>query len=82
MKTSRRIFIAGAGALGATALSRSAWAQNAIDEIISSTNRGNWDAQFDARAATTTGGDVLSTTPIFSLETIAHVEQMLKRVRG
>jgi murein L,D-transpeptidase YcbB/YkuD len=77
MKTSRRIFIAGAGALGATAISRSAWAQNAIDDILSSTNRGNWDAQFDARAATTTGGDVLSTTPIFSLETIAHIEQTI-----
>ncbi|MGQ3038769.1 MAG: twin-arginine translocation signal domain-containing protein, partial [Neoaquamicrobium sediminum] len=33
MKTSRRIFLAGAGATAASALSGSAFAQSAIDDI-------------------------------------------------
>ena len=76
MKTSRRIFLSGAGALAATALSRTAYAQNAIDEILSSTQRGGWDDQFDARASAQSGR-VVSTAPIFSPETVAHIERTL-----
>ncbi len=76
MKTSRRIFLAGAGALAATALSRTAQAQNAIDEILSSNQRGSWDDQFDARASAQSGR-VVSTTPVFSPETVTHIEQTL-----
>ncbi len=76
MKTSRRIFLAGAGALAATALSRTASAQNAIDEILSSNQRGSWDDQFDARASAQ-AGRVVSTSPIFSPETVTHIEQTL-----
>lgn len=76
MKTSRRIFLTGAGALAATALSRTASAQSAIDEILSSSQRGTWGDQFDARASTQ-AGKVVSTSPIFSHETIAHIEHTL-----
>ena len=76
MKTSRRIFLSGAGALAATALSRTAQAQSAIDEILSSTQRGGWDDQFDARASAQSGR-VVSTSPIFSTETVSHIERTL-----
>ena len=76
MKTSRRTFITGASALAATALSQPARAQSVIDEILASTQRGSWDDQFDARA-TAQPGKVVSTSPIFSPETVAHIEQTL-----
>jgi len=76
MKTSRRTFITGASAFAATALSQPARAQTAIDEILNSTQRGSWDDQFDARA-TAQPGKVVSTSPIFSPETVAHIEQTL-----
>lgn len=78
MKTSRRTFIAGAGAAAATALSQSAFAQTAIDEILSSSTRGNWDNQFDARS-TAQPDKVVSTSPIFSPETVSYVEQTLHK---
>jgi len=76
MKTSRRIFLTGAGALAAAALSRTAHAQSAIDEILASTQRGAWDDQFDARASEQ-AGRVVSTSPIFSPETVTHIERTL-----
>ena len=76
MKTSRRTFLAGAGAVAATALSQSASAQSAIEDILASTQRGNWDDQFDARASSQSGR-VVSTSPVFSPETVAHIEQTL-----
>lgn len=76
MKTSRRTFLTGAGAIAASAMSQTAFAQNAIDEILSSTRRGMWDDQFDARASTQPGS-VVSTTPVFSPNTAAYIEQTL-----
>ncbi|MEO3387637.1 L,D-transpeptidase family protein [Mesorhizobium sp. CAU 1741] len=76
MKTSRRTFLTGTGALAATALSQTAYAQTAIDEILSSSQRGLWDDQFDARASTQ-DGKVVSTEPIFSPATVSHIEQTL-----
>ena len=76
MKTSRRTFLAGAGAVAATAMTQSAFAQNAIDDILSSNQRGNWNDQFDARASAQ-AGKVVSTSPIFSPETVSHIEQTL-----
>ena len=76
MKTSRRTFITGASALAAAALTQPARAQSTIDEILSSTQRGTWDDQFDARA-TSQPGKVVSTSPIFSPDTVAHIEQTL-----
>lgn len=76
MKTSRRSFITGAGAIAATALTQSAYAQSAIDEILASTQRGSWDDQFDSRASAQPG-KVVSTSPIFSPNTVSHIEQTL-----
>lgn len=80
MKTSRRLFITGAGALAATALSRTASAQDVINQILTAESRGNWDDQFDARASQ--GGKVASTQPIFSPNTIINVEQAIAQYQG
>jgi L,D-transpeptidase YcbB len=75
MKTNRRLFIAGAGLLAATAMARVASAQNVIGDILNAPSRGNWDDQFDARASE--GGKVESTLPIFSQQTVAYLEQAI-----
>ena len=80
MKTSRRLFNTGAGALAATALSRTASAQDVINQILTAESRGNWDDQFDARASQ--GGKVASTQPIFSPNTIINVEQAIAQYQG
>ncbi|HEY6631775.1 MAG TPA: murein L,D-transpeptidase, partial [Rhizobiaceae bacterium] len=49
MKTSRRFFLSGAGALAMAAISGPVGAQDVISEILQSERRGNWDDTFDAR---------------------------------
>jgi murein L,D-transpeptidase YcbB/YkuD len=73
MKTSRRFFLSGAGAIAATALSGAASAQDVIGDILKSSRRGNWDDQFDARASQ--GDQVATNLPIFSPQTVAYIEQ-------
>jgi murein L,D-transpeptidase YcbB/YkuD len=73
MKTSRRFFLSGAGAIAATALTGAASAQDVIGDILKSSRRGNWDDQFDARASQ--GDKVATNLPIFSPQTVAYVEQ-------
>ena len=75
MKTNRRLFITGAGALAAAAFSGAASAQDVIGDILNSPRRGNWDDQFDARASQ--GGKVASNLPIFSQQTISYIEQAI-----
>ncbi|MET0170470.1 MAG: L,D-transpeptidase family protein [Aliihoeflea sp.] len=74
MRTSRRTFLAGAGALAAAAISQSANAQNGIDSIIGASRRG-WDDQFDAQGSA--GGQVATTRPIFSPDTLVHVQDAI-----
>jgi murein L,D-transpeptidase YcbB/YkuD len=75
MKTNRRLFITGAGAIAAAALSGAASAQDVIGDILNSPRRGNWDDQFDARASQ--GDKVASNLPIFSQQTVAYIEQAI-----
>ncbi|WP_048647657.1 L,D-transpeptidase family protein [Nitratireductor soli] len=75
MKTNRRMFLTGASAAAATALSGAASAQSVIEDIIRSPRRGAWGDQFDARASQ--GGKVASNLPIFSPETISYVERAI-----
>src|SRR5687767_8476231 len=75
MKTNRRLFITGAGAIAAAAFSGAASAQDVIGDILNSPRRGNWDDQFDARASQ--GGKVASNLPIFSQQTVGYVEQAI-----
>ncbi|RST87364.1 twin-arginine translocation signal domain-containing protein [Aquibium carbonis] len=75
MKIDRRSFLTGAGAVAATLASGSAHAQDVIRDLILSPRRGNWDEQFDARAYE--GGRVATSLPIFSPDTVSHVEMAI-----
>ncbi|TKT81418.1 L,D-transpeptidase family protein [Aquamicrobium sp. LC103] len=75
MKATRRTFLTAAGAVAVAAVSQRAQAQNVINDILNSPNRGNWDTQFDARASE--GGRVSSTTPIMSEQTVMSTEQAI-----
>jgi L,D-transpeptidase YcbB len=80
MKTNRRLFIAGASLFAATAIASAASAQDVIGDILSSPSRGNWDDEFDARVSQ--GDKVASTLPIFSLQTVAYLEQAIAQYSG
>ncbi|QPC87370.1 L,D-transpeptidase family protein [Mesorhizobium sp. NBSH29] len=75
MKTTRRFLLTGAGAVAATALTGAASAQDVIGDILKSSRRGNWDDQFDARVSE--GDKVASNLPIFSQQTVGHVQQAM-----
>lgn len=75
IKTSRRFFLSGAGALAMAAVAGPASAQDVISEILQSQGRGNWDDTFDARASQ--GDKVASNLPIFSQQTVFYVEQAI-----
>jgi murein L,D-transpeptidase YcbB/YkuD len=80
MKTNRRLFLTGAGAIAAAAFSGAASAQDVIGDILNSPRRGNWDDTFDARASQ--GDKVASNLPIFSLETVAYLEMAIGQYSG
>jgi murein L,D-transpeptidase YcbB/YkuD len=78
MKTNRRHFLASAGALVAGAWSSSAFAQNAVDQVLGAARRGTWTTQFDARGAASSGA-VATNLPIFSQETLTYVEMAIQQ---
>jgi murein L,D-transpeptidase YcbB/YkuD len=80
MKTSRRFFLSGAGALAVAAFSGPVSAQDVISEILQSERRGNWDDTFDARASQ--GDKVASNLPIFSPQTVMYIEQAVAQYSG
>ncbi len=80
MKTTRRFFLSGAGAIAATTFAGAACAQDVIGDILKSSRRGNWDDTFDARASE--GGKVASNLPIFSPQTVMYIEQAVAQYSG
>ncbi len=80
MKTSRRLFLGGAGA-AAAALAGPAKAQNLIDAIINSPRRGAWGDQFDAEVSAS-GSEVASYVPVLSPQTVRFVEQAIADYSG
>ena len=80
MKSSRRLFLAGAGAAVASAAAGSAHAQNLIDSIIRAPRRGAWNDQFDAGA--TTPERVSSNVAILNPTTIPYVEQAIAQYQN
>jgi murein L,D-transpeptidase YcbB/YkuD len=62
----------GAGALAAPAL-----AQSALDSIINAPQRGDWDDQFDAKAASRTATAVVSNTPILGPQSLPSMQQAI-----
>ncbi|MBP0439072.1 L,D-transpeptidase family protein [Tianweitania sediminis] len=72
MNTSRRHFLTVASAFAGTALAAPAFAQDILGDVFSSTRRGSWGDQFDARAAG--GEEVMSNIPIYSAETLMYTQ--------
>ncbi|WP_184219597.1 L,D-transpeptidase family protein [Paenochrobactrum gallinarii] len=78
----RRTFLRGAASLGAAGLGlsmagTSAFAQNALNDIISAPRRGNWDDQFDARASTSSQQQVATNQPVMSPQTVSYVQNAI-----
>ncbi len=76
MKTSRRTFLTGASALAVAGVAQNAHAQNVLETILGSNRRG-WSDQFDARVAM--GGEVATTRPIYSPDTLVHLQDAIFR---
>ena len=75
MSLKRRTFLGAFGALTATAMTSSAFAQSVIEEILNTPRRGTWNDRFDTGAG---GGEkVASNLPIFSPETVSYIEQAI-----
>ncbi|MEM9330186.1 MAG: L,D-transpeptidase family protein [Pseudomonadota bacterium] len=75
----RRNFLSGLAALGASAATTPAMAENPIASIIRSSKRDNWNDQFDARK----GDAKLSSTniPVFSPQTPVFVQRAIEEYR-
>ncbi|MBY5401853.1 L,D-transpeptidase family protein [Rhizobium sp. WSM1274] len=74
---SRRAFLASAATIGAGALAAPAFAQSALDTLINAPRRGNWDDQFDAKAASRTATAMVSNTPILGPQSVASAQQAI-----
>jgi len=76
----RRNFLSGMAAVSGGALATPAFADNAIESIIRSSNRNTWSDQFDARK----GDAKLSATktPVFSPQTPGFIQQAIEEYRG
>ncbi|NLS03110.1 L,D-transpeptidase family protein [Rhizobium sp. P32RR-XVIII] len=72
---SRRAFLASAATVGASAIAAPAFAQSALDALINAPRRGDWDDQFDAKAASRTAAAVVSNTPILSPQAVPSIQQ-------
>ncbi|MEJ5018947.1 murein L,D-transpeptidase [Ochrobactrum vermis] len=75
-RADRRRFLRGAATAGltvaASAMVSSAYAQQALTDVIASSRRGNWADQFDARA---TGGQRVATNqPVLSPQTVGNLQ--------
>lgn len=73
--TTRRMFLTGASAAAAAAVTGTAEAQGLLDTVIRSPRRGAWDDQFDAQASS--GGKVVSSQPVLSPATVSNVERAI-----
>ncbi|MDM9629270.1 L,D-transpeptidase family protein [Rhizobium sp. S152] len=74
---SRRTFLASAAMAGAGAVAGPAFAQSALDSLINAPERGDWDDQFDAKAASRTATAVVSNTPILGPQSVGSIQQAI-----
>jgi murein L,D-transpeptidase YcbB/YkuD len=75
---SRRAFLASAATVGAGALVAPAFAQqSALDVLINAPRRGDWDDQFDAKAASRTATAMVSNTPILGPQSVSSIQQAI-----
>jgi murein L,D-transpeptidase YcbB/YkuD len=79
---SRRSFLRSAATIGAAAVAAPAFAQTAIDDLINAPSRGNWDDQFDAKAASRTAAAMVSNTPILGPDSVANIQQAIAQYQS
>ncbi|MBO0661103.1 L,D-transpeptidase family protein [Jiella sp. MQZ9-1] len=80
LASTRRQFLLGAAAVGLGMAPGSAFAQNALSEILNAPSRGNWDDQFDTRGIS--ARQVSSATPIFSNATLMSTQAAVNAYQG
>ncbi|WP_234188471.1 murein L,D-transpeptidase [Shinella sp. NM-101] len=73
---SRRAFLRSAATLGAAAVAGPTFAQSAMDDILDSSRRGNWDDQFDAKASRSADA-VASNNPILGPGAVPNIQQAI-----
>ncbi|MGL4093621.1 L,D-transpeptidase family protein [Agrobacterium cavarae] len=73
---SRRAMLRSAVSLGAVALAAPALAQDAFNDLIGSSRRGNWDDQFDANSSRSAVG-VVSNNPVLGPEAPTYMQQAI-----
>jgi murein L,D-transpeptidase YcbB/YkuD len=65
--------------IGAGAVAAPAFAQSAIDSLINAPERGDWDDQFDAKAASRTATAMVSNTPILGPQSVGSIQQAISQ---
>ncbi len=73
---SRRALLRSAVSVGAAALAAPAFAQNALNDLMGSSRRGNWDDQFDANSSRSAVG-VVSNNPVLGREAPVYMQQAI-----
>ncbi|QCJ00338.1 L,D-transpeptidase family protein [Agrobacterium larrymoorei] len=73
---SRRTMLRSAVSFGAAALAAPALAQDAFNDLIGSSRRGNWDDQFDANSSRSAVG-VVSNNPVLGPEAPGYMQQAI-----
>ncbi|MGN8155049.1 L,D-transpeptidase family protein [Agrobacterium sp. 22094] len=73
---SRRAMLRSAVSLGAVAVAAPALAQDAFNDLIGSSRRGNWDDQFDANSSRSAVG-VVSNNPVLGPEAPTYMQQAI-----
>jgi murein L,D-transpeptidase YcbB/YkuD len=51
--------------------------RSAIDSLINAPERGDWDDQFDAKAASRTATSIVSNTPILGPQSVSSIQQAI-----
>ncbi|UXS00754.1 L,D-transpeptidase family protein [Agrobacterium tumefaciens] len=73
---SRRALLRSAVSVGAVALAAPALAQDALNDLMGSSRRGNWDDQFDANTSRSAVG-VVSNNPVLGSEAPIYMQQAI-----
>ncbi|MFF2321133.1 murein L,D-transpeptidase [Agrobacterium sp. NPDC058088] len=73
---SRRTLLRSAVSVGVAALAAPALAQNALNDLMGSSRRGNWDDQFDANTSRSAVG-VVSNNPVLGREAPVYMQQAI-----
>ncbi|MBA4776596.1 MULTISPECIES: L,D-transpeptidase family protein [Agrobacterium] len=73
---SRRTLLRSAVSVGVAALAAPALAQNALNDLMGSSRRGNWDDQFDANSSRSAVG-VVSNNPVLGREAPVYMQQAI-----